>query len=119
MIKDSTFVGCENLPADMAKCLDLPWNDLGEVSASIVRRAYLEKACSKCSAKPCVAYTDEPIVQPPSFAIVHMPGRMFVTDDMIEVVVFFGQCHKCKAVYWARSGPPFKRARAFMPAETS
>lgn len=100
----------------MDKCLDLPWNDLGEVSANIVRRSYLEKVC-KCSTKPHVDHNEEMIVEPPSFALVHMPGRMFVTDDMIEVIVFFGQCQKCKAVYWARSGPPFNRARAFIPAE--
>jgi hypothetical protein len=50
----------------------------------------------------------------PEMRVVEMPGRTFITDDMIEVVVYFGVCGGCDSVYWARQGPPFRRARAFV-----
>jgi hypothetical protein len=48
--------------------------------------------------------------------MVSLTPRRFVTDDMLEVMVYFGICIECGAVYWARQGPPFRRLNAFVPA---
>jgi hypothetical protein len=50
--------------------------------------------------------------------IVDLTRYVFVTDDMIEVLVYFGACPECAAIYWARSGPPFRRVRSCVPVAT-
>jgi len=109
MIRESHFVGCRDLPDDMAECLDKPWNFVGVVKYSCRVFSY---QCTKCFVQPCFFYTPESIGQPLN-DIVTLDCRRFVTDDKIEVMVYFGTCNECGSVYWARSGPPFRRAKAY------
>lgn len=113
MISETTFLDCENLPSIMADRLDQPWNFLGEVKTN--HRTFMCR-CGKCNTrepvfKPKQTYADfAPVV------VVVCDDYLFITDDMIEVIVYFGVCQKCDSVYWARSGPPFRSARACKPA---
>ena len=109
MISETTLVGCENLPTEMAARLDEPWVFVGEVKGD---RSHQCATCNKC--KP--TFATFAIAHPFAFEIVEMKGYLFITDDMIECMVYFGVCSKCNSVHWARQGPPFKRARCLVPS---
>ena len=111
MITETAFFNCDNLPPEMACRFDQPWTFIGEVKTN---RLHIECHCSKC-ARENSKYLWSPATMPVpmcSMQLVSMGGRVFITDDMIEVVVYFGVCEKCDTVHWARSGPPFRRARS-------
>jgi hypothetical protein len=113
MITETVFIGCENVPEEMAGAFDRPWHFLGEVKAD---HWTMLCYCGKCNA-PDLSYTkDFEFVRNEAFMTVILNAHLFITGDMLEVVVFFGICKKCQSVYWARSGPPFKRARAYANA---
>ena len=109
MIRDeSAFLDSENVPAIMQGRFDVPWNFVGEVRTNA---STMDCYCTKCNASPVtlrLRIVDHITV------IVELRGYMFVTDYMIEVVIYFGICRKCDGVFWARSGPPFRRARALV-----
>lgn len=113
MITDASFVGCANLPPEMASRLDQPWTFAGEVKTNA---RFHRCVCGKCSRKHIsykpnlndyLAFMSE---------VVELRSYLFITDDMIRVRVYFGVCEACDSVFWARSGPPFRRARAMVPA---
>lgn len=99
MVTESTFVGCSNMPPEMAAKLDKPWHFAGEINPK--HTGTLAVICKKCSSDSwhyCAT-------------TVRCESYKFVTDDMIVVRVYFGVCADCDSVYWARQGPPFTRAR--------
>lgn len=112
MISETAFLDCENLPAEMVGRFDQPWHFVGEV-----RRGgpSLYAGCVQCHSRrnplQLRFYPDGIASVCKPVPIVSMKGYPFITDDMIEVVVYFGVCDDCDAVHWARQGPPFKRAR--------
>ena len=103
MIQETAFLSCDNVPDKMRRQFDRPWQFVGEVEAT---QPVYRAVCRKCSETPriCDARTIEKSV----WHAVTLDGYKFVTDDMIEVMVYFGVCD-CGAVYWARQGPPFRR----------
>ena len=115
MIRETSFLDCENCPEEMSSRFDVPWNFVGEVKGD---RPYLVVACGKCRSdvfEDIYKYKHDP--KPTSamtFVTVDLFGKLFVTDDMIEVMVYFGVCERCESVYWAREGPPFRRARSYV-----
>jgi hypothetical protein len=76
---------------------------------------YLNVIC-KCQNKPASLFT-ETSCDFERQEIMSLRAFQFVTDDMLIVNVYFGVCGECGRVVWAKQGPPFKRARAFVPAE--
>ncbi len=115
MISETAFLDCEDTPPEMVEQFDRPWHFLGEVKGELpsVMKAY----CGRCHVihfEPPQA-TSQPC-RPSSFQVVDLPGHQFITDDMIQVVVYFGVCGNCGAVFWARQGPPFRRVRRLVPA---
>lgn len=101
IISETTFLNCENLPKEMAAALDRPWNFCGMVDWEVPDMGCLCIRCSK-----------------PSWELVVMRGHRFITDDMISVMVYFGTCDRCHDVYWAHSGPPFRRVMSAVPVGT-
>jgi hypothetical protein len=105
MITEATFVGAENLPPEIAAALDVPWTFLGEVPpGQSPPRAF---ACS---------HGRDIFHQDPDWKQNELRRFVFLTDDMIEVSIWFGQCRTCQRVGWLRQGPPFIRARSFVTA---
>ncbi len=120
MITESTFVHAENLPEEMRIRLDQPWHFVGEIPPRDAERyGYQRVVCTKCQEKErlklLIDFKNQHYPDSYTFSSVDLKRYLFVTDDMIEVLVFFGVCQKCQAVHWARSGPPFRRARALVP----
>ena len=107
MISETTLMDCENIPEEMCR-FDEPWHFVGEVQSG---RPYLDIICGKCSPRPAIKVLADLDPSFISFVKVSLRGYPFVTDDMIEVVVYFGICGDCDSAYWARQGPPFTRAR--------
>lgn len=112
MISETTLVSCRNVPPEMSARFDEPWIFTGEVKAY---RPYEQCVCRKCSVQPSIVLSLSPSYSP-MLHIVDMKGYLFITDDMIECIVYFGVCNNCDSVYWARQGPPFKRARCLVPS---
>jgi hypothetical protein len=113
IMSEAMFVGCEGLPECMYQALDLPWNYVGDV---LRKRPYgIQAICGKCSPRPSL-FEPLPKSFKPFFVIVDLAAYQFVTDDMLEITVYFGRCSKCGSVYWAKQGPPFRRARCFVAA---
>lgn len=109
MIKETAFIGCDNPPSVMAGRFDQPWNFIGEVKTD---HRYFRCLCEKCNKREPVFVLQPMVNDFAPLVVVECEGYLFVTDDMIEVVVYFGVRNKCDSVYWARSGPPFRRARS-------
>ena len=116
MISETTLLECENVPQEMAKRFDQPWFQIGTVPTGNL--PCIREICQKCIDKQALTYAPIPIssYRGVTFHTVDMRGYLFITDDMIEVMVYFGVCQDCDSVYWARSGPPFQRARAYKPS---
>lgn len=108
MISETAILGCDNLPESMRGQFDKPWNFVGEVKTN---RMDLMCHCKKCNMADVNYFKPQQRATPQRLVFVRMAGHLFVTDDMIEVMVYFGVCQECEAIYWARSGPPFRRAR--------
>ena len=106
---------CENVPPEMLGRFDQPWTFVGEVKGD---RPYLQALCKRCEERnrPMLFSADPSPLYNVVYQIVDLVGHLFITDDMIEVVVYFGVCGECDAVHWARQGPPFKRARCLVKA---
>lgn len=114
MISETAFMNCENCPEVMRGQFDKPWHYLGDVKHG---HNYLNVVC-KCQQKlPALAFIEEP-VEFREMSIMSLRSFKFITDDMLIVIVYFGVCEQCGRVVWAKEGPPFERARAFVPAET-
>lgn len=107
MVSESTLIGCENLPQEMAERFDQPWFFVGEISNT--RGMMMAAVCQKCEAHN--RYLDSM-----SYRTLTLIGHPFITDDMLEVIVYFGVCGECDSAHWARQGPPFKRARCLVQA---
>lgn len=108
MIKDFQIIGCENCPKEMMAAADLPWYFLGEV-----RETWnLNIRCEKCN-RP-----DFLVLKASSYKEVYkihtLQKYLFITDEMLEVIIYWGCCRDCRRIYWARVGPPFKRVRALI-----
>jgi rubredoxin len=112
IMSEAMFVGCANLPECMDRALDLPWNYVGDVDRP---RHWIQAICKKCSPRPSL-FEPLPKSFKPYFVIVDLAAYQFVTDDMLEITVYFGRCSTCGRVYWAKQGPPFRRARCFVAA---
>lgn len=121
MISETALIHAENTPEIMRGTFDKPWNFVGEVKHS-EPPGYLSAYCDKCNGSLISNLTHnlsigpEPV--PSSFVPVHLDGFQFITDDMIEIIVYFGICPECQSIYWMRQGPPFQRARYLEPATT-
>lgn len=115
MIYETTFLDCVNVPPEMAAQFDRPWNFIGEMECDYPNMVCI---CEKCIPRPSMRRPQdyERISMEDTYMKVYMQGHLFITDDMIEVFVWFGVCERCSAVYWARSGPPFRRARRYVHA---
>lgn len=113
MISESAFIGCENCPEVMKGQFDKPWHYLGDVKPG---QHFLNVVC-KCQQAP-LNFLAEVHEVPEPMEIMSLRPFTFVTDDMLIVIVYFGVCGECGRVVWAKEGPPFKRARSFVPAET-
>lgn len=107
MISETSIMASENVPPEMTCRFDQPWVFIGE---DISNRPYIRCTCRKCNRRPVNFACDR---QPDSVEVfdVLLKGFIFITDDMIECIVYFGVCEHCDTVHWARQGPPFKRAR--------
>jgi hypothetical protein len=114
MISDANIISAENLPDEIRMLGDRPWFFHGEIKLP-EPPAYFDAVC-RCQIQPLL--WGPPKV--PSFAAKFktfvLNGWDFITDDMLIVKVYVGQCEECERVYWARSGPPYQRCRAFVPA---
>lgn len=117
MNTETTLINCENVPSEMVGRFDQPWHFVGEVEGD---RHYLRTICKKCDEQRAIRSVlwspETSLIERETFETVDMQGHLFITDDMIECVVYFGVCHKCDSVHWARQGPPFKRARCLVSA---
>lgn len=114
ILPETAFFNCENLPEEMSAQFDRPWNYLGDVT---VKHPHLRAVCEKCrqrKSKLPMMYCSSP-KEPyaPRLETIEMPGQLFITDDMLEVIVYFGVCKTCGSVYWAKQGPPFRRVRSY------
>jgi hypothetical protein len=106
-------MSCENPPEAMRGQFDRPWNYIGDVKTN---SRFLNMIC-KCQKHGTLIYPENEIPEPKQLSILTLSGYQFITDDMLEVMVFFGVCAECQRVYWGKQGPPFRRARAFVPVE--
>lgn len=113
MISETTLMDCENVPPEMASRFDRPWHFLGEVKT---KRPWLQATCNRCDDRPSLFASPPSRLGDETYQIVELKGYLFITDDRLEVVVYFGVCPGCDAVYWARQGPPFRRARCLVTA---
>ncbi len=113
ILSESAFVGAKNLPECMAECLDLPWRYVGEVKEH--GRNWVQAICRKCDLERDICEPSKMEFKT-AFTVVNLDRYLLITDDMLEVYVFFGRCKKCGSIYWAKSGPPFRYARACVPA---
>ena len=104
---------CENVPTEMVEQFDQPWSFMGEVKEGT---PYLGVCCGKCNKQTSYAQKLPVLELPKPFRTVDLQRYLFITDDMLEVAIYFGVCKECDTVYWARQGPPFKRARCLIPA---
>jgi hypothetical protein len=118
LISETTLMDCENVPPEMVARFDQAWHFVGEVNAEQPSdpAPFMRAICKVCHQRPVLRYpaNSGPITRD-MVPYVEMRGYKFITDDMIEVMVYFGICEKCDRVYWARSGPPFRRARCMEP----
>lgn len=108
MISETAIMDVENLPDEIAVWFDRPWNFVGEVKRKSCP-SFVDVACRRCSGS-LVSFDLSTAITTTKVAL---KGYLFITDDMIEVTVYFGVCETCGSVYWAREGPPFKRARCY------
>jgi hypothetical protein len=94
---------------------DQPWNFIGEIKLDNKNVPNIECICNKCS-KPTFDFKlrENDLM----FIHVHLESYIFITDEMLEVIVYFGVCQKCDSIYWARSGLPFRRAKVCIGAKT-
>jgi hypothetical protein len=118
VVSETSLINCENLPEEMANSFDEPWHFVGEISAPPDRLGgswWIEAICV-CQKIDVLLLHANPL---PIVPIHHttLRGYKFVTDDMIETVVYFGRCEDCGRVHWARQGPPFRRARCYAGVE--
>ena len=114
MLSESAFLHCHNCPEIMRGQFDKPWHYLGDVKPG---QHYLNVIC-KCQQKlPALAFIKETPVEFKPMPMMSLRSFKFVTDDMLIINVFFGVCEECGRVVWAKEGPPFHRAKAFVPAE--
>ena len=117
ILPETAFLDCENVPSEMAECFDKPWYFVGEVTGV---RPHLQYICNRCSARRMPSLFDvNALTDYEPIHVVAMRGHRFITDDMLEVVVYFGVCEHCGRVHWARQGPPFKRARRLVTEFTT
>ena len=112
MISETALLDCEDVPACMSERFDQPWHFVGEVEP---KHYSLNAVCMRCADRP-IRLKEQIRVEEIIYQIVPMQSYLFITDDMIEVTIYFGVCDKCDRVYWARQGPPFTRARCFATA---
>jgi hypothetical protein len=116
VISETVIMGCEGVPKEMRR-FDRPWHFVGEVEGC---RSHWEILCQRC----CPKMTElaqwlnwaEPGVL--TYHRVSLRGYPLVTDDRIEVMVYFGVCGGCDSIYWALQGPPFTRARCLVVMES-
>lgn len=110
MITETTFIGCDNLPPEMAAAFDVPWTFIGEIMDD---RLWMAVQCLKCSQPQ--TFTDIMLHKGRFHDIttVCLRSHWFITGDRLEVLVFFGRCETCGSVFWARRGPPFRRVRSY------
>ena len=108
MITKEMLVGCEGLPPVIGDRLDRPWRFIGEVSG--LRNQPMKCVCMSCLRRKrgLNVYSSQPSTVE---LAVTMDPYLFVSDDMLEVMVYFGVCKECDSVYWARQGPPYGRER--------
>ena len=107
MINETAFIDCKDIPEAMQGRFDQPWHFLGDVTPA---GSVMQCLCGRCNPPNNMYQPNEEIADAP-VQMVYLMGHLFVTDDMLEVTVYFGVCGECDKVYWARQGPPFKRAR--------
>lgn len=111
VLTERMFVGCLGLPAVMAAELDRAWVFVGEYPRYFFEegcRPSLWVLCQSRKCKPQMNWLETSGDVQDSFAtIANLDRYLFITDDNLEVFIFFGKCAKCDTVYWARQGPPF------------
>lgn len=105
MISELGIARSHNLPAEINGALDEPWQFAGEVKG---RRPWVDVFCEHCNRMEIPLGRPTP---PKMLTIVTLKGYRFITDDLMEVIVYFGRCDECNRCFWARSGPPFTHAR--------
>lgn len=113
MISETTFLDCENISIEMSSRFDQPWTFVGEVKKEV---NYLKARCEKCNRyhNPVEINFNSITAINDVITTVMLKSYLFITDDKLEVIIFFGVCEKCDTVHWARQEPPFKRARSYI-----
>ena len=110
---EAFFLECENCPPEMIEHFDRPWKFVAEVRGW---REYINTTCKKCNKPRPVQFLEEipTTIEDIRYHLVAMKAYHFITDDLIEVTVYFGVCSNCSQAHWARQGPPFKRLRSYV-----
>jgi len=85
VITETAFIGCDNLPQEMAVRLDKGWTFVGEIKTNSL---YHNCVCVKCSRRP-ISYRARVERLEFRMEVVSLRSYLFLTDDMIEVKVVF------------------------------
>jgi hypothetical protein len=88
MITETAFIGADNLPQEMADALDLPWNFVGDIGPKFMPSGDVGPYNVMI---PCHHGLDPTeLVSSARIYAVQLRGYLFITDDLIEVRVYFG-----------------------------
>jgi hypothetical protein len=110
MLSETELFDMKDLPVEMSSRLDQPWHFVGE---TVGAEFCMQTICERCAPIVSLMPPDSPYWSEP-IRVVTMSAYRFITGDMLNVTIHFGACEKCDSVYWARQGPPFRRARAYV-----
>jgi len=109
MIRETDFFqrGC---PPEIRETLDMPWHFLGVVPANSAHRAHLALCTSCCNVNFQISPCRSPCKSDTTDPVVNLLPYHLLTDDLLQVLVYWGRCGGCGRVYWAQTGPPFRRS---------
>jgi len=127
MMNDTAIIRAEGCPAEMLAAQDVPWEFIGELyTPGQSKRAGVELALcvpsipTRCLRRYCACSFLQPehfqptaVPEPGEVRVLDLLRYEFIDADMLRIVVFWGRCHGCGRVAWARVGPPWERERSF------
>ena len=89
-----------NCPRHIRQCAHLPWHYVGDMEPELAVGGKFNCPCHKC--KEYLSCVGVEWRKKLSSNIVTLVGHRFVTEDRMIITVYFGQCHDCQSVYWAK-----------------